>query len=76
MEKQNEKKGIGAEILQGLKSNVRDYMMYIALVVIMIFFTWKTNGGFIQARNIANLWLPFPHSPERIRILPWSSLPT
>lgn len=55
MEKQNEKKGIGAEILQGLKSNVRDYMMYIALVVIMIFFTWKTNGGFIQARNIANL---------------------
>lgn len=49
------KVGLGAEIISLLKSNVREYMMYIALVVIMVFFTIKTNGGFIQARNIANL---------------------
>lgn len=49
------KVGLGAEIVSLLKSNVREYMMYIALVVIMVFFTIKTNGGFIQARNIANL---------------------
>jgi len=46
---------IGKEIIHLVKINVRDYMMYIALVLIMGFFTWKTNGGFIQARNIANL---------------------
>lgn len=54
----NEKKGkqsLGSEILALLKSNIRDYIMYIALVVIMVFFTWKTNGSFIQARNISNL---------------------
>lgn len=49
------KAGLGSEIVSLLKSNIRDYMMYIALVVIMVFFTIKTNGGFIQARNIANL---------------------
>lgn len=47
--------GLGKEIGQLLKNNIRDYMMYIALVVIMIFFSWKTNGGFLQARNISNL---------------------
>ena len=35
--------------------NIRDYGMYIALVVIMAFFTWRTNGLFISSRNIANL---------------------
>ncbi|MDD3402825.1 MAG: sugar ABC transporter permease [Hespellia sp.] len=55
MEKKNEKKGLGSEVAQIMKSNIRDYMMYIALVVIMVFFTWKTSGGFMQARNIANL---------------------
>lgn len=49
------KTGLGSEIISLLKTNIRDYMMYIALVVIMVFFTIKTNGGFIQARNIANL---------------------
>lgn len=38
-----------------LKANVREYMMYIALVVIMLYFTIKTGGGFIEARNISNL---------------------
>lgn len=49
------KAGLGQEIATLVKENIRDYMMYIALVIIMAFFTWKTNGGFIQARNISNL---------------------
>lgn len=49
------KVGLGKEIAQLLKSNIRDYMMYITLVVIMGFFTWQTHGGFLQARNISNL---------------------
>ena len=49
------KKSLGSEMGQLLKNNIRDYMMYIALVVIMLFFTIKTNGAFIQARNISNL---------------------
>ena len=50
-----EKAGLGQEIISLIKENIRDYMMYIALIIIMAFFTWKTNGGFIQARNISNL---------------------
>lgn len=52
---ENKKKGIGHEIVALLKANIRDYMMYIALILIMGFFTLRTHGGFIQARNIANL---------------------
>ena len=52
---QNQKVGLGSEIGQLLKSNVRDYMMYIALVVIMIYFNIQTHGGFLTARNITNL---------------------
>ena len=48
--------GVVQELVTLLKSNIRDYMMYIALVVIMGIFTVLTNGGFIQARNIANLF--------------------
>lgn len=52
---ENTKTGLGREIAGLVKSNIRDYMMYITLVLIMLFFTWKTSGGFIQARNISNL---------------------
>lgn len=38
-----------------LKSNVREYGMYIALLVIMGIFTVATGGVFISSRNIANL---------------------
>lgn len=55
MIEKNEKMSLGKEIGSMLKSNIRDYMMYITLVLIMAFFTIQTNGGFIQARNIANL---------------------
>lgn len=47
--------GLGQEIVGLIKTNIRDYMMYIALVLIMAFFTWKTNGAFLQARNLSNL---------------------
>lgn len=52
---ETKKAGLGQEIAELVKTNIRDYMMYIALVVIMGFFTWRTGGGFLQARNISNL---------------------
>lgn len=51
---ENKSGGLG-ELGSLLKKNIKDYMMYIALVLIMCFFTWKTNGGFLTARNISNL---------------------
>lgn len=50
-----EKVSLGKEIANLLKNNIRDYMMYIALVVIMLFFNFKTNGLFLKAMNITNL---------------------
>ncbi|WP_342506596.1 sugar ABC transporter permease [Sporosarcina sp. FSL K6-2383] len=38
-----------------VKANIRDYGMYIALVVILITFTIMTNGLFMSSRNISNL---------------------
>jgi putative multiple sugar transport system permease protein len=38
-----------------LQQNIREYGMFIALFVIMAFFTWRTNGLFISPRNISNL---------------------
>ncbi len=38
-----------------LRSNIREYGMYIALLVIMGIFTITTEGVFISSRNIANL---------------------
>jgi len=38
-----------------LKQNIREYGMYIALVVIMLIFTILTNGLFMSSRNISNL---------------------
>jgi putative multiple sugar transport system permease protein len=43
------------EFLTLLKKNIRDYGMYIALFVIMAFFTIATDGIFISSRNISNL---------------------
>lgn len=55
MKEHKEKQGLGKEIVSLLRANIRDYMMYIALILIMGFFTFKTNGGFITARNLTNL---------------------
>ncbi len=38
-----------------LQDNIRDYGMFIALFVIMAFFTVTTKGLFISSRNISNL---------------------
>ncbi len=43
------------ELYQLLKNNIRDYGMFIALFVIMGFFTIATDGVFITSRNISNL---------------------
>ncbi len=46
---------LGSEIGTMLKSNVRDYAMYIASVVIFIFFGFRTNGLFLSSRNLTDL---------------------
>ena len=53
----NKKQNVGLvrEIITMAKTNIRDYMMYITLVCIMLFFAIQTNGAFLQARNITNL---------------------
>jgi putative multiple sugar transport system permease protein len=38
-----------------LRGNIRDYGMYIALIVIMVYFQIATKGLFMTPRNIANL---------------------
>lgn len=38
-----------------LKKHIRDYGMYIALFVIIVFFSIVTDGIFISSRNISNL---------------------
>lgn len=48
-------KGFTKELQELLRSNIRDYGMFIALAVIMTVFTILTNGVFISARNISNL---------------------
>jgi len=42
-------------LLDILKTNIGDYFMFFALVIIMIFFTVTTDGVFISSRNISNL---------------------
>lgn len=42
-------------LMDTLKSNISDYFMFIALIIIMIFFTITTDGIFISSRNISNL---------------------
>ncbi|WGS65792.1 hypothetical protein JRV97_04385 [Marinitoga aeolica] len=39
-----------------LKKHIREYGMYIALVVIMLIFSFLTDGLFLSARNISNLF--------------------
>lgn len=44
------------ELLSLLKNNVRNYMMYIVLIVIMVFFQIWSKGSFFKASNISNLF--------------------
>jgi putative multiple sugar transport system permease protein len=43
------------DALKEQRHNIRDYGMYIAFVVIVIFFTITTKGLFVSSRNILNL---------------------
>lgn len=47
--------GLGRELGTLLKNNVRDYVMYIALVAIFIFFGIMTKGRFLSPRNLSDL---------------------
>ncbi len=46
---------LGTRLMTFLKGNARDYVMYLALIVIFAFFTITTNGNFLTARNLTNL---------------------
>jgi len=43
------------DLKKELRSNIREYGMYIALFLIMAFFACTTGGMFISSRNIADL---------------------
>jgi len=43
------------EIIKKQQHNIREYGMYIAFLVIIIFFTITTKGLFVSPRNIGNL---------------------
>jgi putative multiple sugar transport system permease protein len=43
------------DVLKTQQHNIREYGMYIAFVVIVIFFTITTKGLFVSSRNIGNL---------------------
>jgi putative multiple sugar transport system permease protein len=43
------------DTLKAQRHNVRDFGMYIAFVVIVVFFTIATDGLFLTSRNIGNL---------------------
>ncbi len=43
------------DLQKAMRQNIRDYGMYIALIIIMAIFTIATKGIFISSRNIANL---------------------
>ncbi len=47
--------GFYQEIKHLIKQNIREYGMYIALVAIMLIFTFATGGLFLSSRNISNL---------------------
>ena len=41
---------------KGLKSlNFQVFVMIAAIAVIMLFFTWMTDGAYLSARNVSNL---------------------
>lgn len=39
----------------GLKSLVQVFVMIAAIIAIMLFFTWTTDGAYLSARNVSNL---------------------
>jgi len=47
--------GLGGEVLALIRNNMRDYVMYIALVVIFLFFGIETKWLFLSPRNLSDL---------------------
>ena len=50
------KKSLGKEVFSLVKENAASYMMYLALVVIMLIFQFFSQGRFLTATNISNLF--------------------
>jgi putative multiple sugar transport system permease protein len=48
--------GFLSNIRKSIQGNIREYGMYIALFVIMAFFSITTNGLFLSSRNLSNLF--------------------
>jgi D-xylose transport system permease protein len=48
--------GIGAEIGRRFRSNIQTYTIILALIAIWILFAVLTNGSFLSAQNISNLF--------------------
>ena len=46
---------LGHEVAALLKTNVRNYAMFIALAIIFIVFEILSKGYFLTARNLTNL---------------------
>ena len=43
-------------VFPGIKSlNLQVFVMIAAIIVIMLFFTWTTDGAYLSARNVSNL---------------------
>ena len=53
---ETKKKSLGSEVVELLKNNVKIYMMYFALVIIMLVFQIWSGGKFFKASNITNLF--------------------
>ncbi len=47
----------GSLLMDLFRANIRQYGMFIALFVIMFIFNVLTNGTFVSARNLTNLYL-------------------
>ncbi len=43
------------DVRKGIRENIRDYGMFIALFIIVVFFAIATDGLFVSPRNIVNL---------------------
>ena len=53
---ETKKKSLGSEVIELLRNNVKSYMMYFALVIIMLVFQIWSGGKFFKASNITNLF--------------------
>lgn len=53
--------GEKTSIMKLIKANIRQYTMFIALLVLMVIFTISTGGTFLMARNLSNLFLQTSH---------------